>query len=110
MEKVIKNGEVAIVYSPRYGEGWSTWASDEQRETLIFHPAIVNMVLKNKQSEIDKSWMKKNLGEEFEDVYFGGVADLCVEWVPLGTVFRIAEYAGWESVEIYSSIDNYFVA
>lgn len=109
MEKVIKNGEVAIVYSPRYGAGWSTWASEEQRETLIFHPAIVNMVLKNKQSEIDKSWMKKNLGKEYEDVYLGGADDLCVEWVPFGTVFRITEYDGFESVEIYDT-DDYFVA
>lgn len=109
MEKVIKNGEVAIVYSPHYGAGWSTWASEEQRETLIFHPAIVNMVLKNKQSEIDKSWMKKNLGEEFADVYLGGVDDLCVEWVPIGTALRITEYDGWERVETYDA-DDYFVA
>ena len=109
MEKVIKDGEVAIVYSPRYGAGWSTWASEEQRETLIFHPAIVNMVLNKKQEEITKEWMAKNLGEEYKDVYLGGAYDLCVEWVPLGTVFRIAEYDGWESVKIYS-VDDYFVA
>lgn len=109
MEKVIKNGEVAICYSPHFGAGWSTWASREQRETLIFHPAIVNMVLKDRQSEITKQWMVNNLGKEYEDVYLGGADDLCVEWVPIGTVFRIAEYDGWERVETYD-VDDYFVA
>jgi hypothetical protein len=66
MEKVIKDGKVAVCFSPHYGAGWSTWASEEQRETLIFHPAIVNMVLNKKKKKLQKrGWLKilaKNTG------------------------------------------------
>lgn len=49
MEKVIKDGKVAVCFSPHYGAGWSTWADEKHRETLLFHPAIVNMVLNKKE-------------------------------------------------------------
>ena len=29
MNKVRKGGKVAVLYSPGFGAGWSTWASDE---------------------------------------------------------------------------------
>lgn len=53
--------------------------------------------------------MAKNLGEEYKDVYLGGVYDLEVEWIDEGTLFRIHEYDGWESVEHYD-IEDYFIA
>lgn len=109
MEKVIKDGKVAVCFSPNYGAGWSTWANEKHRETLLFHPAIVNMVLNKKQEEITKAWMAKNLGEEYKDVYLGGVCDLEVEWIDEGTLFKIHEYDGWESIEYYD-IEDYFMA
>lgn len=109
MERVVKDGLVAVCYSPGYGAGWSSWADDELQETLIFHPAIVNMVLEGKQNLIDEQWLFDNLGEEYEDVCTLGVEDLTIEWVPQGSLVRINGYDGYESVEIYSD-DNYFVA
>lgn len=41
MEKVINNGEVAVLYSPGYGAGWYTWGAPLE---LVFHPKIVEMV------------------------------------------------------------------
>lgn len=109
MEKVIKNGKVAVCISPGYGAGWSTWAGRELQETLLFHPSIVNMVISGKRGEITKGWMGKNLGDEYTGVYLGGVYDLEIEWVDEGAVFRIHEYDGFESVELYN-IDDYFIA
>ena len=50
MEKVKRNGMVAVLYSPDYGAGWFTWNSDV--EECIFHPEIVKMVEENRQAEI----------------------------------------------------------
>lgn len=103
MEKVIKNGEVAVCYSPGYGAGWSTWGDNNQAETLIFHPKIVKMVLDNRQSEITPEWLVENFGEEYEDVYCGGADSLEIEWIKEGQLFRIDEYDGYESILIINN-------
>jgi hypothetical protein len=102
MEKVIKDGKVAIVYSPGYGAGWSTWNDTEFNKTLVFHPKIVNMVLEGKTNQINQDWLVNNFGEEFEDVYCSKSLNLAVEWLEEGTVFRIEEYDGFESILIIS--------
>lgn len=107
-EKYIRNDKVAVAYSPGFGAGWSTWNSDKS-ETLIFHPDIINMILSNKQSEIDKNWLVEHFGEEFKNVYCGGASNLDIEWVPVGTQFRIDEYDGSESV-IELESDNIYIA
>lgn len=109
MERVIKDGKVAVCISTGYGAGWSTWPNKELQETLLFHPAIVDMVLNLKQREITPEWMVKNLGEEYAGVYLGGANDLEIEWVDEGTVFRIHEYDGYESVKNYD-VKDYFTA
>lgn len=107
-EKYIKDGKVAVAYSSGFGAGWSTWNSDNS-ETLIFHPDIINMILSNKQSKIDHDWLVEHFGEEFKDVYCGGASNLDIEWVPVGTQFRIDEYDGSESV-IELENDNIYIA
>ena len=108
-EKYIINSKVAIAYSPGFGAGWSTWNDDKLAETLLFHPDIINMILSNKQFEIDKDWLVEHFGEEFKDVYCGGVSNLNIKWVPVGTQFRIDEYDGSESV-ITLINDNIYIA
>lgn len=109
LEKTIRHGKVAVCYSPGYGAGWSTWAESNQRETLIFHPKIVQAVEEGKQSIIDEDWLVENLGKEFENVYCGGAKQLQIKWVPEGFLFRINEYDGYEGVEVFST-DNYIKA
>lgn len=109
IEKYIKDGKVAIAYSPGFGAGWSTWNNNELAETLLFHPDIINMILSNKQFEIDKDWLVEHFGEEFKDIYCGGVSNLNIKWVPVGTQFRIDEYDGSESV-ITLINDNIYIA
>lgn len=109
MKRVVKDGKVAVCYSPGYGAGWSSWADDELQETLIFHPAIVNMVLEGKQGLINDKWLVDNFGEEYDYVCTVDVENLTIEWVPQGSLVRINEYDGFESVEIYNN-NNYFIA
>lgn len=107
-EKYIKDGQVAVAYSPGFGAGWSTW-NNEVTDTLIFHPDIINMILSDKQSEIDENWLVEHFGEEFKDVYCGGAYNLSIKWLPIGTQFRIDEYDGSERI-IELEKDNIYLA
>lgn len=60
MEKVIRNGKVAILISPGFGAGWYSWNTDHKE--LLFHSKLVEMVEQNRQSEITDEWVKDNLG------------------------------------------------
>ena len=99
MEKVIRDGKVAVLYSPGYGAGWFTW--NEDHKELLFHPKIVEMVEQNKNSEINEDWVEENLG--IANVYTGGAEDLRIGWIPQGTRFVIHEYDGSESIHIYDN-------
>lgn len=94
MEKVIRDGKVAVLVSHGFGAGWYSWNSEHQE--LLFHPKLVEMVEQNRTNEIDEVWVKENLG--IEDVYCGGASDLKIHWLPIGTAFEIYEYDGSESL------------
>ena len=97
-------GEVAVLYSPGYGAGWSTWAlSDDEREASMYDSRIVDMVLAGKASEITSEFIE-NLWE-VEHFYAGGAERLCVEWIGVGNQFRINEYDGFETIEINANVD-----
>ena len=108
-EKYIKNGKVAVAYSPGFGAGWSTWNDIKLAETLLFHPNIINMILSYRQSEIDTDWLIEHFGEEFKGVYCGGASNLRIKMLPIGTLFRIDEYDGSENV-IELTNDNMYIA
>ncbi len=94
MEKLWRDGKVAVLYSPGFGAGWYTWNTDH--EAIIFHPRIVELVETNQRHKITKEFMEE-LG--FPHIYCGGAEDLVVEWLPKGTSFQINEYDGSESIQ-----------
>jgi hypothetical protein len=96
MEKVIKDGKVAVLVTRWYGAGWSTW--NEEFPELLFHPKIVEMVLKEQQCEIDKDWLVDNLGVKYANVYCEGCRNLEIKWLPIGKRFTIEEYDGAENL------------
>ena len=103
LEKVIRNGDVGILYSPGYGAGWSTWNPDFKQ--LLFHPKLIEAVENNKQKDIDEEWLKENKIISKKDfVYCGGASSLKIIWLPEGTAFMIDEYDGAESVQIVDSL------
>jgi hypothetical protein len=93
MEKVIRDGKVAVLISYGYGAGWYTWNRDYQQ--LLFHPKLVEMVEQNRRNEIDGQWVLENLGIE---MYAGGSDGLKIHWLPIGTAFEIEEYDGAETL------------
>jgi hypothetical protein len=103
MDKVIRDGKVAVLVSPGYGAGWSTWAYrvDEDNPGFMLHdPTLVDMVERGASVEAIEAYVTA----KHPDTYCGGADDLTIQWLPVGTAFRIHEYDGSESVEIRDDI------
>ena len=111
MNKVIENGQVAVLYSPGYGAGWYTWnesrfEDEDEALKLIFDPILVDLVKQKEANRFEDLDMLNSIHQQIEkraneilpDGYFGGVEDLTIQWMPIGTQFRIEEYDGSESI------------
>ena len=103
--KLIRDGQVAVLYSPHFGAGWYSWHGVEE---LLYDPVLVEMVEAYRAIEQPTPEHKFDFTEDVErycnsqykDCYFGGADDLDVMWLPVGANFRIHEYDGSESVEV----------
>jgi hypothetical protein len=98
MEKVVRNGLVAVLVSPGFGAGWSSW--NPLKPELLFDPAVVAMVEDGTNAET----ITADCEAKYPDGYFGGSDDLIIEWVPVGTQFRVHEYDGSETLEFKDAI------
>ena len=100
MNKLIRDGKVAVIYSPGYGAGFSTWGAPPE---AVFDPELAQAVL-----DEDEQAIERIVSTTYAD-YDCQNYDLAVAWVPVGTRFRIHEYDGHESVVLFNEAD-YFVA
>jgi len=96
--KLIDNGKVAVLYSPGFGAGWSTW--NRGVPEILFDPAIVKFIEHDQMAELTTYVTLKYPG-----LYTGGMQCLAVAWLSVGTEFRIEEYDGAESIKIKNEID-----
>lgn len=102
MKKVIRDGRVAVLYSPGFGAGWSTWAYEKDYvDFMLFDPTLVDMVERGLGSDAIEAYVQS----KHSNVYCGGADDLVIKWLPVGTAFRIHEYDGSESVEVREEMD-----
>jgi hypothetical protein len=102
-EKLIDDrGNVAVLYSPGYGAGWSTWAHEHEEE-MIFDRELAQAVQKN--APLDE--LTAIAERKWPGVYTGGLDQIVIEWVPQGTRFEIHEYDGNESVRIFHYMPGY---
>ena len=103
-EKLIRDGEVAVLYSPGYGAGWSTWCHEDQqiRLDMLFDPQIADIVGRGAADWREQAEAIALV--KYPEAYIGGLADLQVRWLPVGTQVRVLEYDGHESIEIESEI------
>lgn len=100
MDKVIRDGLVAVLVSPGFGAGWSTWADNKFKEWATFSPSVVAWVESGKVGGMEavENIAMRELGSDHP--YLGGAMDLEIEWLPVGSSFRIDEYDGSESLEL----------
>ena len=104
MNKVIRDEKVAVVVSPGFGAGWSTWSysgGEDYRDFMMFDPTLVDMVERGESAETIEEYVTNN----YPGTYCGAADDLTIQWLPVGTAFRIHEYDGAESVEIRDDMD-----
>ena len=99
MNKLEKDGKVAVMISPGFGAGWSTWNS-EFRDTLLFDAEIAQAVIDG-----DKAKAAQLAEEKCPGFYAGGTDGLMVEWIDKGSVFEVEEYDGSESLHIIGGRD-----
>lgn len=94
VDKVIRDGKVAVLISPGFGAGWSTWSHTDDAEAMLYCPAIVAAIETGASVEVAAR-------KVFPDAYLGGLDDIVVQWLPVGTVFYVREYDGSESLVIF---------
>lgn len=98
--------QYAILISPRYGAGWSTWNDPK----LAYDKNVVKLWLKTKDNPYTGKVFVKNelslLG--YKDVYLGDYSNIEVIWIHEGDIWRITEYDGAESIEFLESEEYYY--
>ena len=98
MDRVIRDGKVAVVYSPGFGSGWGSTNPDSPE--IIFDPYIVACV-----ESRDWDRLRVYMELKFPDLYVSkfGLDDLDIAWLPVGTEFIIHEYDGNETIQLRNS-------
>lgn len=91
----------AVLVSHGFGAGWSTW-NQKFASFLMFDKGIVERVLRGDKDEVT-TYVKEKVGSEY--IFFGGLDDLSVEWIPEGVRFVIEEYDGSESIVRYDDVE-----
>lgn len=99
VEKLFKDGKVAVIYSPGYGAGWST-RNSENADSLVFDRNLAEAVIANDLEKVKAIALSID-----PNMYLGGASKLAVYWLPVGTAFRINEHDGYESVEVLGDVD-----
>jgi hypothetical protein len=107
-DRVVRDGKVAVLYSPGFGAGWSTWNSsdgegnDGLENFLLFDPTLVHMVEDDRRDSIPE-YVESVYPESY--FYGGGAGKLSIYWVPEGVMFRVTDYDGFESLEFRDAED-----
>lgn len=127
----ILNGDeyVAVVYSPDFGAGWSTWGAANATDGRIVNwllehynyyiPTDEDAVKEGRiilcgrdEGEVSSEEVKKLKKFCIEECgyssinYFDGGRDLNIAWIKRGTAYRIviSEYDGRETIELMDNI------
>lgn len=118
VEKIIRVDKVAVLISPGFGAGWTTWNQDHKDvEQMLFDPDIVNAILEWEKAD-GKNWKQclmkikeianAKYNQDPDDYFFGnGLKDVEVVWVQMGRKFIINEYDGAESIQFCDETNWY---
>jgi len=93
MKMFKKDGRTAVLVSPGFGAGFSTW----NKPGMAVDFDLVEAFLSGDMARFEYIVVEKY----GENMYLGGMDNLEVEWVDEGKKFRIEEYDGNESIEVF---------
>lgn len=114
--KEIRDGKVAILYSPGHGAGWYTWnqsrGEDWDPAWLLVDAQLVHLVEEKEKSDPTtigyQNWVDlihDYCERNYPGAYLGGVGELTICWLPVDTKFIINEYDGSESIQTIEDTD-----
>lgn len=90
MEKLIRDGKVAVLISDNWGWGFHTWGAPLE---AIFNPQLIELIEHRKYDEaiefVNKTYPNSPIGIH---------NDLHIYWVEEGREFYITQYDGLESI------------
>ena len=104
-KRYFKNGKVAVIYSPGFGAGWSTW-NHGYNEELIFDPGLADLITNKRSWDQIEAYVKM----KWPHIYAGGLEEAVIEWVTPGTEFQITEYDGSESIHFRDNDNDWITA
>lgn len=95
-----QDGNVAVIYRPTYGIGWSSHEAHDPVRTRFL---ALNGKLARLVEAKDWTAVESLVKSRYPDMYLGSVDALRIQWVKRGTVFDITERDGYESINIKGS-------
>lgn len=95
MKMFKKDGKTAVLVSPGFGAGFSTWNKPEMAVDFDLVEAFLSGDMTRFEYIVNEKY------NQDDSMYLGGMTGLRVEWVDEGKKFRIDEYDGAESVEVF---------
>ena len=94
---------VKILFSPGYGSGWYSW--NTQYPELMRDERVIQWI-EDGQDPDERAELVSYLETKYPEMYIGSNLDeLEIALIPKGTLFRIKEYDGSESLELRDKVD-----
>lgn len=101
MTKLEKDANIAVLVSPGYGAGWSSWNPNHE-EFFLFDSGLIERI--GMPSSLVEEYIKSQLGEDnYYSMY--GWSNVVIKWIPKGTIFKISEYDGYEEIQYNNGTD-----
>ena len=97
MEKLIKDGNVAVLVSSGYGAGFLTWGAPIE---AIFNPTLIGLIEQGNIREA-RNFAKKT----WDGISTLAFEELVIRWVPEGSEFIIDCYDGDETLMLKDEIN-----
>ena len=94
---------VKILFRPGYGSGWYSW--NTQYPELMRDERVIQWI-EDGQDPDERAELVSYLETKYPEIYIGSNLDeLEIALIPKGTLFRIKEYDGSESLELRDKVD-----
>lgn len=88
--RLYRGKEVAVIISPGFGAGWSSWNPNNQ-EQLLFDADIAEALL-------EKNYEKAIViaGDKYPKAFLDGLEQARVTWVQKGAIIEVKDFDGSE--------------
>lgn len=97
--RYVIDGNVAVMYRPAFGIGWSTQDADpEQSKFMALNGGLARLV-----EAKDWQGVESLVNSKYPNVHCSDLQALRIEWIKKGTLFEITEFDGCEKIRIRSN-------